>query len=139
MNVKECLQNYRFFVENVKALETEIKILREEADGLKGIDYSREKVQTSTISNTLENIIVKISEKEMLLKKKKLVMNVIDTAVNELEEIENRIIHMKYLDKNCFRNTWQKIALTLMYTERQCRRKRDSAFKKIEVALEGII
>ena len=90
LNTTEHLINYRFYQANIKALEEAIKIDRLTSDGLRATDYSRDNISTSGISNITENTAIHILTKENDLKKQRLLVDSIDRAIKELEDIDKQ-------------------------------------------------
>lgn len=139
MSITEHLINYRFYLANIKALEESIKVLRMQQDGQKGIDYSKDQVSTYIINNTTESTILNIIEKETELQHQKLLVETIDSAVYELEDIDRKIIKLKYMDRRSFGVSWEEVAREMGYDRRQCIRRKDKALEKIEIVLSGVV
>ena len=139
MNITEHLINYRFYQANIKALEEAIKIDRLTSDGLRATDYSRDNISTSEISNITENTAIHILTKENDLKKQRLLVDSIDRAIKELEDIDKQIIQLKYMQQSSFNVSWEQVAKKTGYDVRQCQRRRDKALEKISIVLCGVI
>lgn len=57
----------------------------------------------------------------------------------ELEDIDKRIIELKYIDKSSFSTNWEQVARQVGYDKTSCIRRKNKAAKKIEIVLKGVI
>lgn len=136
--IKDLIINYRFHRLNLEQLAKEIKLIEEEIDGIKGTDYSLDKIQNSEIISNVEYLAIKIAEKKREYKYRELLLDTIDKAVEELDDIDKQLIKMRYMDRNTFYLRWPKISMEIGYTERQCRRRIQKALEKIAISLNSI-
>lgn len=136
--VKNMLINYRFYIRNIETLDKQIELLEEELDGLKGCDYSKDRVQCEP-KNLLEEKAVKIADMKLKRDFEKLRVQAIENAINELDDIDRMIMQLKYMDKNSLFVTWVSVARTVGYSKEQCQNRRNEALGKISIVVDGII
>ena len=138
-NVERLLYNYNMLKANVETLDRELILLRElyPVDGVKGIAYDGVPSQTNKINNPTESEAIPRLEIWERLKKRReetqKVLDILDRFINELNEVERKIIRMYYIEGK----RWWEIAYEVQYNERHCRRIRTEAIGKLAVGLYG--
>ena len=132
--VEELLYTYKKRCKVLKQYDLDIEEIRlKYLDGdIRGIDYSADKVQTSNISSTVEQQVIK-AEKEVakLLKAKKLKeihYNKLELALEDLTDVEQKIIEYKY-----FRNyyTWNTVSRSIGLNRTSCIDYRNKLINRI--------
>lgn len=109
----------------------EIKLRYLDGD-IRGIDYSRDVVQTSNISSTVELQVLKAEKEiEKLVKAKTLKeihYNKLELALEDLTDIEEKIIQYKY-----FRNhyTWNTVSRSIGLNRTSCIDYRNKLINRI--------
>lgn len=88
MTAKEYLSRIRKLKHDIKVLEDVITEIRNEAAGVKAIDYSKDKIQVSP-TNKVEDLIIKAIEKENKLSKTK------EKYINELVKITTQLTSLE--------------------------------------------
>lgn len=106
-------------------------------EGIKGTDYSVDRVQT-TPTNIIEKTVAEKLQLEDELRKAKAIVADIEAAMVELEEVDQKILNLKYINKLSQFNNWRKVAKFVGYEERQCRRRAELAINKISVVVFGV-
>lgn len=111
---KEALKEIIYLNDRINSKIRQLKELRLTREGVKGIDYSRDKVQTS-VTSSIENTVIKIVDYEEAINKD--IDKLIDMK-NEARKLINKVkgpcgtvLEMRYLE--CMR--WEEIAYRLHY------------------------
>ena len=138
IRVKEILINYRFYMRNAELLREDIANLESELDGIRGQDYSKDKITYQTEESSVEQLAIEIVEKRSNLHKAEMLLKAIDVAVEELEDIDKKIIKLKYMDRNTWNLNWASVARMVKYEKSWCRRRARKVMDKIEIVLKGI-
>lgn len=140
MNITEHLINYRFYLATIKTLSESIKVSRIQQDGQKGIDYSADQRSSNEVQSMVENTVINIMEKEKELQRLEVLVQAIDRALGELEEVDRQILELKYIEKGSYGISWEKIARQNGYDQRQCQRRNSKALSTIEnIVLSGVV
>lgn len=139
IRILEHLINYRFYKANIEALQHSIDIYRMQIDGQKGIDYSASTRKTNATTSLVENAVIKLTEKENDLEKQKVLVQAIDRAVEELEDIDKQIIKLKYMDSGSYDVSWDGVAMEVGLDRSNCFRRRDKALEKVAIVLSGVV
>lgn len=131
---KKFLQRAYFLDKQIECNIRELEQLRSLKDSLKGIDYSKERVQESGIANASYTIIVeKIVSKEMdLLKDIDDLLKVrgdVEKAIMSLEN-QNEFIICKY--RYMLFKPWEVIAEMMHMSERHVHRLHEKALTHID-------
>lgn len=119
--VQEILKEYPRRNNVIRKLELDIEELKLNiSGGLRGIDYSRDIVQTSNISSSVENEILKmekdIEDIKEQIEKKKIHFERVQLALATLTEIQRKIIEYRHFKSF----TWGTVEKYIGYTDRQC-------------------
>ena len=107
MNAREILESFKKLESELNQIRKQIEELRSSIDSIQAISYDKERVQTSGISNVVENFVIR-SEKliDMLIKKQEEVtenkQNIID-MINTLDDSKLiEVLHRRYIDLMSF-------------------------------------
>lgn len=133
MNAKQFLRQAYKLNELIESDKEELENLRSLSESISG-DMTQERVQTSTTSDKIVNIIARIvdleneihDEIEKLIALKKQIRDVI----NKLENVNEKLV-LKYRYLMFFQ--WEEICDKMHYSPRQIHRFHDSALENIEV------
>lgn len=133
MNAKQFLRQAYKLNELIESDKEELENLRSLSESISG-DMTQERVQTSTTSDKIVNIITRIvdleneihDEIEKLIALKKQIHDVI----NKLENVNEKLV-LKYRYLMFFQ--WEEICDKMHYSPRQIHRFHDSALENIEV------
>ncbi len=133
MNAKQFLRQAYKLNELIESDKEELENLRSLSESISG-DMTQERVQTSTTSDKIVNIIARIvdleneihDEIEKLIALKKQIRDVI----NKLENVNEKLV-LKYRYLMFFQ--WEEICDKMHYSARQIHRFHDSALENIEV------
>ena len=129
------------FLYNYNSLKASIENMKQEIEemeylGITALDYKQEPVgKTYAFHSTTENEAIKITnKKEILGTRIKLLENKlerIDRAVEALNEIEQKIIKLRYYEGR----QWWQIAYEMKYSEKWCKELRRRAVQKVAIGL----
>lgn len=136
MNAKQYLKQAYRLNELIKSNQDELNALRESATSISGIDYSKDKVQSSKSSSDagFVNIVMKIVEIEnsinddiaMCISLK----NEIRTVINNIQDVDEKILlRLRYINFK----TWDEICDELHVSLRTVHRIHSSALEKVKV------
>lgn len=133
MNAKQFLRQAYKLNELIESDKEELENLRSLSESISG-DMTQERVQTSTSSDKIVNIIARIvdleneihDEIEQLIALKKQIRDVI----NKLENVNEKLV-LKY--RYLMFCQWEEICDKMHYSPRQIHRFHDSALDNIEV------
>lgn len=127
---KEELKNIKYLNERINSKLRQLEELKAMKGAVCGIDYSKDKIQTSP-SNSQEDLIIKIVDLENAIKKDidKLteMKNKAREEINKLQGIYATILELKYLENM----DWEEIADRLNYSKESLHRKHRRALKEI--------
>ena len=135
MNVKEYLNQARCLNELIRSNEKEIADLRLSLSSISGIDYSKDRVQTTKQNDaSFVNLIAKILEFEdvikadieKLLSLKLEIRNVIDSVKDNEQRL---ILRCRYL--NCMK--WDEICEEIGVSDRTAHRIHKNALENIKL------
>ncbi|SKC82995.1 hypothetical protein [Maledivibacter halophilus] len=134
---EECLKSYNLVVAHVEELKRELKEIDME-DGIKAINYLSSKTSpTNKIEKVVEDTAISnITRKDLVLKQIELYeykISKIEEAINSLEEKEQKIIESKYIQGN----QWYIVAHEENYSEKWCKKIRNTAINKLTLVLYG--
>lgn len=134
---EEYLRSYEDIKVHIEILEEEKKVLAEMIATLPAIEYDSVKVQASATGNPTEQNAMSLLEKSLYidsdLKNSRLTIYKIDRALNELNEIQKKVVYLTLI-KNY---NWNNVSYRLGYSERQLRRIRAGAVYKFATILFG--
>lgn len=136
MNAKQYLKQAYRLNELIKSNQDELNALRESATSISGIDYSKDKVQSSKSSGDagFVNIVAKIVELEdsinddiaMCISLK----NEIRTVINNVQDADEKILlRLRYINFK----TWDEICDELHVSLRTVHRIHSAALEKVKV------
>lgn len=131
------LYNYEMFKISIENLKEKIEFLKQE-DGLKGIDYNKDKISpTYKFTSIVEDTVLSLSEKihylEHSIRRMQSKIEAIDRALEGLTKTEKDIIEKRYFEGK----PWYVIAYELNYNERWCKELRRRAISKIAIGIYG--
>lgn len=113
---RKYLKQYKKSVYKIKALKKELAIL--EADDLmSGIDYSKDKIQTSPANDAMVNHIIKKDDIRNLIldeqsKAEEICLNIITAISTVGDDMQQCILHRRYI----LFETWESIAAEINYS-----------------------
>ena len=142
--IEELLYTYKKRCKVLKQYDLDIEEIRLkylDVD-IRGIDYSADIVQTSNISSTVENQIIKAEKEiEKLLKAKRLReihYNKLELALEDLTDIEDKIIQYKYFRSHY---TWNTVSRSIGLNRTRCIDYRNKLINRIieeyNIRIEG--
>ncbi len=134
-SVKKLFEEYKILKSRLNQINHQLSLLKLD-DGIKGVSYEKDKVQTSQSDGMdyIVKVISDIDELENERKKIKYMTDVVLNAINEFNPTEQNIIRCKYL-KN---KTNVEISLEFNLSERSLNRFLKFATKKIHILIFGI-
>ena len=114
MTPKEHLMRVKRCYDLIQDTESEIKMLKIQLDGMSGMRYDKERVQTSLYDTGIENVIILIEQKENRLidmKKEylKIRASVTDRIMKIRNERERKVLILRYLDFKEWEQVFQEI------------------------------
>ncbi len=97
-------------------------------------NYRYSDIEIKDIEISLE--IGKADRKELLEVKRSIIIDkqIVDAALEELSEIERRIIELRYLIINVM--DWEQVSCIMKYSMSQCKRTHTKAMKKLKKITE---
>lgn len=130
--VESFLYNYKSIKLAIENLKIELYAMDETVIG--AIDYKESTEKTNKFNSVVENNFMKKELLKSRIKHMQTKIEQIDKALAILPDIEREIINYKYIEgKNYYEFTYK-----VYKSERQCRRIKDRALKKIVVVFFGI-
>ena len=132
------LYNYKYLKLSIDNIKQDIRDFNRD-DGVGGIDFGKIQIsKTNAFSSMIENATISNLEKldflEHCMNRADSVISKIDKAILELEEKEKLVIIEKYINSKL----WWQVAMQVRYGERQCRRIRNQALRKMSIAIYGL-
>ncbi len=130
------LKCYKLLPARINDLQKELNDL-EINDGVRGISYSGDGIKTNKISKIVEDTAL-----ENIFSKKKINEDIsevnrklsrLDDAMESLIDIQKQVVVMRYVDGLA----WTNLADELRYSERDLRRKLDSAVDNLAYIFYG--
>ena len=121
--IEELLYTYKKKESVLKQFDLDIAEtkLRYLDGGVGAIDYSKDRVQTSNISSSIENQILKAEKEiEKLLKEKSLKeihYSKLELALEDITDIEEKILEYKYFKKY---HTWNSVSRLIGLNRTSC-------------------
>lgn len=110
--VKKLLSNYKTMKAQIECIDYEIELLKEHIEFLKGFRDT----ENSIIESNKE-----IKHKKAIKKMLEECINSIDNALNELSDIERKIVELRYLELE--KHTWKEISSIVGYSSDYCRKE----------------
>lgn len=136
MNAKQYLKQAYRLNEMIKSNQEELSALRESASSIAGIDYSKDKVQSSKSSGDagFVNVVAKIVELEDSINadiaKCISLKNEIRTVINNVQDADEKLLlRLRYINFK----TWDEICEELYVSLRTVHRVHAAALEKIDV------
>lgn len=137
--IERVLIEYKIIDLKIENIYDKINILNDDVKIL-NISYEEKVSATSIYNSSVENEVIRREENILQLKNIKNEMVVFKDAVNRalsiLDEIELKLIAMRYLHKD--KKSWRQIGLALGFDEDYCCKKRNKIFVKLEPLLVDI-
>lgn len=137
--VERVLLEYKIIDLKIENIDDKINIINDDVKIL-NINYEEKVSATSIYNSSVENEVIRREENMLHLKNIKNEMLVFKYAVNRalsiLDEIELKLIAMRYLHKD--KKSWRQIGLALGFDEDYCCKKRNKIFVKLEPLLVDI-
>ena len=105
-------------------------------DTVKGINYSRERVFSSIcIDSEVESLVIDHEDiKDRMIRNKKLIsikkrqLCMIENALNSLNDIDRKIVELRYFKKE----TWYGVSKKIGYSVSSCKKRRVEIIKNLE-------
>ncbi|EHK2389712.1 sigma factor-like helix-turn-helix DNA-binding protein [Clostridium perfringens] len=119
--VKKLLSNYKTMKAQIECIDYEIELLNEHIEFLKELRDSDKYIIES--NNEIEH-------KRAIKKRLEDCINSIDKALNELSDIERKIVELRYLGDEKY--TWKEIGNIVGYSSDYCRKELMSKIFKIK-------
>jgi DNA-directed RNA polymerase specialized sigma subunit len=134
---EECLKSYNLIRGHIEELKNELKEIDIE-DGISAVDYSKAKTSsTNKIGRVAEETAIKnITRTDLVMKQIELYtckLNRIKEAVDSLDSREVKIIKSRYIKGK----QWYIIADEENYSEKWCKKIRNTAINKLSLVLYG--
>lgn len=136
MNAKQYLKQAYRLNELIKSNQEELSALRESASCIPGIDYSKDKVQSSKSSGdaSFVNMITKIIELEEFINndiaKCINLKNEIRTVINDVQDADEKLLlRLRYINFN----TWDEISEKLEVSVRTVHKIHADALNNVKV------
>lgn len=129
---KEDLKEYRWIVDNVKALESEIQDLRDKIDVRSPLwsDMPGCKAEGDKMATVVSQIVDSRDRLILELRKAMTKRVEIESAIEKLPEREKALIRYRYIQGK----SWEQICLTMNYEWRQVHRIHSGALKMINAS-----
>lgn len=129
------LYGYKNLEMDIDFLRLEVKRIKNNYEGCKGLDMSKENTgKTNKFSSVVENEIM-YRERELInleieLNNKQILKEQIDSVVNRMSDDERRLVELRYLNRNTL--SWEQIAYIVNLSEIYVRTKlRTKAIEKV--------
>lgn len=133
--VEKILKSYKQYIAAIRNLEKmyQQKLSESETKSL-AVKYS-EKTKTNSVVSFVELYALELCEIQEKIDKLRNIIEMIDEALNSLNENEKKIIELKYKKGLA----WWQIAFEMKYSERACRYIKNRALKKIKKVFDATI
>ena len=136
---EDFLKEYKQLKAYVKDLEAKKQRILEENKDISAIRYDTPRVQTSNTNSPVEMEVMRRYEKTISIiaeiDNTNELINKIDRALHNLDEIHRRVIELYVIDNN----NWNYVSNILKYDEKVLRSKKKEAVKSIAAELFGMI
>lgn len=134
---KEHLLRYRQYKAAIERCIEKAEEIKARMEGIKGTDYSKDKVNCSLDGGLMENLVGELVQVEEKIRKLSNLCKDLERAIAELSEVE-RIIITRYYIEPMYRDkrTWIAIAFEVNFSERHCKRLRNEAIEKISTIFQ---
>lgn len=110
---KNELRNLRFYEKKIKEIEEEIKILDYEAEGVKGVDYSKQHGTANPAA--IENKKLSMIEKrEELVKRKNalwVTINNVFIVLARMDKVDRDVVERLYVEKKTMREMCDELGI----------------------------
>ncbi|TDT63411.1 hypothetical protein [Fonticella tunisiensis] len=131
---EKWLYNYKTIKASIENLQRLYAEKEKEVKEGRPIRYDKDKLSpTYAFNSEAENIAIDLATIKSRIERMKAKVEIIETAIEGLNEIEKKIILMKYIEGH----HWWRIAYEVRYNERWCRQLKNIALKKLSVAIFG--
>lgn len=135
--IEKDLRKYKglkVFIINAKE---QIKLLKQDIQGATGISYDEIPAKTNNFHSVVETEVMNRDERVQTLEKKIMhaqeLVNRVDRSLKVLNDFETEVLTLKYMDNQ----PWFIIAGEVGMSERQCKRKRTEAIKRLYAPFFG--
>lgn len=134
--IEELLYTYKNKEQVLKKIDLELQEIKlRYLDGNIGaIDYSKDKIQTSNLSNVVEEQVIKAEEQTEKLLKEKALLEIhyakLELALANITDIEQKIIEYKYFKGKCY-YTWNAISKMTGLNRTSCIHYRNKLIQNI--------
>lgn len=118
MTTKQYLQQVYWAKRNIARLEKEIKELEDEIESISATDYSKDRVDVSEMSNTVEDSVIRLVKcREKLISKQNDYTKIREKIGEEIESLDDElykeVLSLRYI--HCM--NWQDILIVMNYSE----------------------
>lgn len=135
----EDLRKYEGMKQGLKSIKNRIAALEEQAAEMRATDYAKEPVQGGT-SHYEDRLISNIAERERLGYNFEAIAKLVgsmDAALATLSPKERRVLELFYMRHE--RKYIERLCSELGYEQAQIYRLKDSALRKLTIAMYGMI
>lgn len=110
---KNHLINYRFYKATIERRKDRLEEITAQMEGIKGTDYSRDKVRNNQVESIMERLIGEKIKIEDEIKRLDRVVKDIDRGFAELDNIEKCIVELKWMHQDSRKMSWWRLAVVL--------------------------
>lgn len=135
---KNHLINYRMYKTTIERRLVRLNEIKNLMGGMKAIDYSKDRVQSSPVEDIMDNIITEKLQVENDLRRAIAIVADIEKGLEQLDKEQREVIELKYMGIDSYSTTWWMVAKKIGYSVETCKRRGKSAILKMaEVIFEG--
>lgn len=127
-DAESLLENWNDATETLQGLEEQLKMM----GGLSGIDYSKDRIQSTQSGDSLENEAIRKIDLSNKIKTYKSELEMCDKAWNRLTEEEKTILDAMYRQKRTRKNAAEYLYEKLHFEKSTLYRKRDKALERFK-------
>lgn len=135
MTAKEFLKQYEYAVRRIRRLEEEYEKERILIDAIRSTSDNDGMPHGSNISKPTEDRAIRLADKHMKLVDAKIealeIRQKVFDVINNVQGVEGDVLYEKYINLK----SWEDIAKTIGYSERQIFNIHGNALQKIRISL----
>lgn len=135
--IERDLRKYKGLKVFIKNAKKKIELLENNIQGTEAITYDEISAKTNNINKSVENEVIyreeKIKKLRLKIEKAKELVERVDRSLDILNDTDKEILILKYMDNQ----PWFKISSEVSMSERQCKRNRNKAIKRLIPAFFG--
>jgi len=110
---KNHLINYRFYLATIERRKERLEEITHQMEGIKGTDYSRDKVQNNQVESIMEKLIGEKIKIEDEIRRLERVTKDIDRGFAELDKMEQCIVELKWMHQESRKMSWWRLAVVM--------------------------